>query len=88
MTWIRRSRISADGWDGPDIPLGESQEAYSVRLTRAATVLRQASVSVPRWTVPLALWDQAVAGGSFAIEIAQLSDEFGPGPFIRREIHV
>lgn len=86
VTWIRRTRVQGDGWDGPDVPLGEAQERYSARLVRDGQVLAQAVVSEPRWAVPENAWTQAMAGGDFAVEVAQLSDTFGAGPFARRMI--
>lgn len=88
VTWIRRTRVQGDGWDGTDVPLGEAQEQYSVRLIRDGQVLTQAVVGEPRWVVPENAWSSAKAGGGFAIEIAQLSDTFGAGPYARRMIHV
>ncbi len=88
LGWIRRGRIAADGWEGPDIPLGESRERYLARLVRNGSVLGQAILSEPRWSIPAALWASARAGGAFHAEVAQLSDEFGPGPFIGRMINV
>jgi hypothetical protein len=86
VTWTRRTRVQGDGWDGPDVPLGEAQELYSVRLTRNGNVLTQTQVGVPHWTVPQDVWSSAMAGGGFAVEVAQLSDTFGPGPYARRMI--
>ncbi|WP_313352569.1 phage tail protein, partial [Paracoccus sp. (in: a-proteobacteria)] len=88
VTWIRRTRVQGDGWDGTDVPLGEAQEQYSVRLIRDGQVLTQAVVGEPRWVVPENAWSSAKAGGGFAVEIAQLSDTFGAGPYARRMIHV
>lgn len=88
VSWIRRTRIQGDGWDGPDVPLGEAQELYSVRLVQNGNVLAQAQVGVPTWTVPQEVWSSAMAGGGFAIEVAQLSDSFGSGPYARRMINV
>ncbi|UFM66686.1 glycoside hydrolase/phage tail family protein [Paracoccus sp. MA] len=86
VTWIRRTRVQGDGWDGPDVPLGEAQERYSARLVRDGLVLAEAVVAEPRWVVPENSWSQAIAGGGFAIEVAQLSDTFGAGPHARRMI--
>ena len=88
VSWVRRTRVQGDGWDGPDVPLGETQERYSVRLVRAGAVLAQAMVGEPRWTIPEAAWNAAQGGGSFAIEVAQLSDVFGAGPFARMDVNV
>ncbi len=88
VTWVRRTRIQGDGWDGPDVPLGEAQERYAARLVRDGQVLAEAVLAEPRWAVPGGVWSQAAAGGGFAVEVAQLSDTFGAGPHARRMIHV
>ncbi len=87
ISWIRRTRIQGDGWDGPDVPLGEAQEAYLIRLVQDGNVLAQAQVAAPHWSVPQDVWSAAMAGGGFAIEVAQLSDTFGAGPYARRMIN-
>lgn len=83
MSWIRRTRIQGDGWDGPDVPLGEAQERYSVRLIQNGSLVAHAMTDQPRWVVPLEKWNQVKAAGAFAIEVAQLSDTFGAGPTAR-----
>ncbi|SFO22681.1 hypothetical protein SAMN04244567_01104 [Paracoccus pantotrophus] len=88
VTWIRRTRVQGDGWDGPDVPLGEAQERYAARLVRDGQVLAEAVLAEPRWAVPDGAWSQAASGGGFAVEVAQLSDTFGAGPYARRMIHV
>ena len=87
VTWIRRTRVQGDEWDVPDVPLGEAQERYAVRLVQGGNVLAQAEVGERRWSVPESAWSAAMAAGAFAIEIAQLSDSFGPGPYARRVIN-
>lgn len=87
LTWIRRTRIGGDGWDGVDVPLGEGAECYLVRLTRNGAVLWQDVVGAPACTVPAAAWTAARQGGAFDAEVAQLSDDYGPGPFARRTIN-
>lgn len=87
VTWIRRTRVQGDGWDGPDVPLGEAQERYDARLVQGGNAIAQALVGEPRWTIAAEIWAAAILGGAFTIEIAQLSDTFGPGPFARRTIH-
>jgi hypothetical protein len=84
LSWIRRSRVEGDGWDGAEIPLGEVRERYRVRILRDGVVLHEADVSVPEYTVPEQVWNDAASGGAFVAAVAQLSDQFGPGPFVRR----
>ncbi|WP_299905022.1 glycoside hydrolase/phage tail family protein [uncultured Paracoccus sp.] len=86
INWTRRTRIDGDGWDGPDVPLGESREQYLLRLRRGGVVIHSARVERPEYEVPSAIWQEASAAGAFIIEVAQLSDQFGAGPFVRREI--
>ena len=88
LAWVRRTRIGGDGWEGYDVPLGEAAERYVVTLTQAGVVLHRAVVSEPNWTVPAEVWSAARSQGSFAVEVAQLSDVYGPGPSVRRMIHV
>ncbi|WP_295044390.1 glycoside hydrolase TIM-barrel-like domain-containing protein [uncultured Paracoccus sp.] len=84
LTWIRRSRVEGDGWDGADIPLGEVRERYRICLLRDGIVLHQADVGVQEYTVPEQVWTTTLQGGAFVVAVAQLSDQFGPGPFVRR----
>ena len=83
VTWLRRSRIDGDNWALPDIPLGEAYEAYRVRVLSGSTVLREENVSAPVWTYDAAtqVLDGAVA--LFDVEIAQISDLYGPGDTAR-----
>ncbi|MDS9466011.1 glycoside hydrolase TIM-barrel-like domain-containing protein [Paracoccus sp. MBLB3053] len=88
ITWIRRTRIQGDGWEGLDVPLGETREEYLARLVQNGSIIEQAIVSEPRWDVPIQVWSQLRAAGAFEVEIAQMSDEFGAGPFARKVINV
>ena len=84
LSWVRRTRIDGDGWEGIDVPLGETREAYHVRLLRNGQVLKDVVVNQPEYVVPQSI----LAGGPFVAEVAQLSDQVGAGPFVRRELHV
>ncbi|MFZ1812900.1 MAG: glycoside hydrolase/phage tail family protein [Rhizobiaceae bacterium] len=45
LTWIRRSRIDADNWEVPEIPLGETVESYRVEVLHpGGTILRTSDV--------------------------------------------
>lgn len=88
FAWTRRTRVGGDGWDGPDVPLGESSERYAVRLMRGGNVLWQSLTAAPAVEIEPAAWDAACAGGAFEFQVAQLSDLFGAGPYARRMIHV
>ena len=77
VTWIRRTRIDGDPWGAAEVPLGETEERYVVRVTRGELVLRRVEVAAPVWTY--AAGDRVADGGEVTIEVAQVSDRFGPG---------
>ncbi len=78
LSWIRRSRVGGDAWQGLDIPLGEEREIYRVRLLREGTLLREAMVEHPYWTYTDS---ERVSDGLGAVraEVAQVSVTYGPG---------
>lgn len=78
--WIRRSRTDGDTWAGT-VPLGEAREAYLVRVRAGGKVVREVETTVPQWAY--AATDRLADGvsGAYAVEVAQLSDHVGPGPF-------
>jgi GTA TIM-barrel-like domain/Putative phage tail protein len=80
FSWIRRSRIGADNWLGIEIPVGEPQELYRIRLLSAAGgSVREAVSSSPAW-----LWTQAMQAADtpmmpVKLELAQISEAVGAG---------
>lgn len=81
--WIRRTRIGGDSWSGNDVPLGETGEAYLLRVVQGTTILREVTTSTQGWTY---LQGQQASDGvmlPFEIHVAQLSDVFGPGAYSR-----
>jgi hypothetical protein len=87
LTWIRRTRIDGDSWAGQDVPLGEAVEQYHVRIVDASGLRREATVGTAAHTYTAA--ERATDGTQvpFAIEVAQVSDRFGPGPYARIDIN-
>ncbi len=83
LSWIRRTRVDGDSWAGEEVPLGETREAYRIRVVQGTAVLRESTVILPEWTYGAAQQaaDGVVAG--FTVEVAQVSETFGPGPFTR-----
>lgn len=81
VSWIRRTRIDGDNWQSSDVPLGEETEAYAIRVVQAATIIREETAISASWTYPTAL--QVLDGivGPYQIDVAQVSDRFGAGPF-------
>ncbi|WP_395540216.1 glycoside hydrolase TIM-barrel-like domain-containing protein [Neotabrizicola sp. sgz301269] len=86
ISWNRRTRIEGDGWQQIEVPLGEETEAYLVRVLSGATVLVEYTVSDPEFDYPAAAQTVDGAVAPFGIEVAQLSQRFGAGPFRRVEI--
>ena len=84
--WIRRTRIDGDSWLGLEVPLGETEERYLVRVWKGAALLRETEVSAPAWLYTAA--EQASDGAvpPFRLKVAQLSQGFGPGTFTEIEI--
>ncbi|MFZ2101419.1 MAG: glycoside hydrolase/phage tail family protein, partial [Oricola sp.] len=42
LSWIRRTRVDGDNWLGPDVPLGEEEERYAVRILDGESVVHSA----------------------------------------------
>lgn len=83
LSWIRRTRVDGDSWDLADVPLAEARESYLVRVLDQSGVLREAMVDTPGFTYGAAMQAQDGAGTGLAVEVAQVSDIYGPGLFAR-----
>ncbi|MFW2587546.1 baseplate multidomain protein megatron [Sagittula sp. SSi028] len=81
LSWVRRTRIAGDPWDGYDVPLGEESEAYLVRVLQNDSVVREVQVSQSQWSYSSAQQMQDGVTGSFDLAVAQISATYGPGPF-------
>ncbi|MGP9790112.1 baseplate multidomain protein megatron [Roseinatronobacter sp. NSM] len=88
VTWVRRTRRGGDGWGAGDVPLSESAERYVLRVRVGGQVLREVVLEAPGWTYALADRLADGAGAAFGVEVAQVSDVVGPGPFARLELVV
>jgi hypothetical protein len=86
VAWVRRTRIDGDSWEGIEVPLGETSEVYLLRVRHAGGVLREETLGAPGFTYTAAMRSADAPGTPFTIEVAQLSDRVGPGPFARIEI--
>ena len=79
LTWIRRTRIGGDNWDGEDVPLSEASERYNLRVFRDGKQTRSVSITTPEWSYTSAM--QAIDGeGTIRIDVAQVSEIYGEGP--------
>jgi hypothetical protein len=81
VTWVRRTRVNGDGWQGVEVPLGEAREEYLVRVTSQGQVLRETLVDQRSWVYPAAAQAADLLEGEVQLSVAQVSDSFGPGPF-------
>ncbi|MCW3782228.1 baseplate multidomain protein megatron [Defluviimonas salinarum] len=86
--WIRRTRIDGDSWSGFDVPLGEALEIYELRIVQGAATRRTVTLAQPSWTYPAGLQALDGVNAPFEIHVAQLSDQFGAGPFTRISVDV
>ncbi|EYD73789.1 baseplate multidomain protein megatron [Limimaricola hongkongensis] len=81
ISWIRRARSGADGWEGREVPLDEGREAYLLRIVAGGVLLREAEVGAPRYRYTAAARLADGAAEPLAVQVAQISDAFGAGPF-------
>ncbi|TPW32766.1 baseplate multidomain protein megatron [Pararhizobium mangrovi] len=65
LGWIRRGRINADSWLGPEIPLAEDAERYRVEIAGEDDVVR---------------CSQEVAGPAFVYAADALAEDFAEPP--------
>lgn len=86
LTWVRRTRRGGDGWGVSEVPLSETYERYVVRVRKGGAVLRVADCDAPGFVYSSLAQLQDGVEGSFTLEVAQVSDVFGPGPFASLEI--
>jgi hypothetical protein len=87
VSWVRRTRIDGDNWNGVEVPLGEEAESYLIRVSAGGSVVREVITQTPEWTYSAALRQSDLGVSAFSLEAAQLSMSFGPGPFARIDIN-
>jgi hypothetical protein len=81
IRWIRQTRLGGDGWEGIEVPLGETSEAYRVDLLIGDIVVHTETVGEPRVTLSAALLADLFGGtpDSLHARIMQVSPTEGPG---------
>lgn len=80
LTWVRRTRIGGDDWTREEVPLAETNEAYSLRIYAQGVLVREERLTEPRFVYSSAMRAQDGTSGEYRVEIAQISDLFGAGP--------
>lgn len=78
-SWIRRTRIEGDAWEVLDVPLGEEQEQYLIKVMQEDAVLREEVVDAALWSYPIAAQQADGVALPFEIAVAQVSSSYGPG---------
>ena len=81
VSWTRRTRIDGDNWQSVEVPLGEISEIYQLRIVQAEVIVREETVSSAAYVYSTAAQVSDGILGAFRVDVAQVSDRFGPGPF-------
>jgi GTA TIM-barrel-like domain/Putative phage tail protein len=81
LDWKRRTRIDGDGWQVVEVPLGEDSEAYLLRIVQGSTIMAEYTSTTAAFVYSAALRAVDGVSGPFMVEVAQMSQRFGPGPF-------
>jgi hypothetical protein len=90
ISFIRRGRIDADNWEGVEIPLGESVEAYVVEILSGGVVKRQLACSTTSlvYTTAQEAADFGAPQTSLRLRIAQSSASVGRGFALRADVPI
>ena len=81
VSWTRRTRVDGDNWQSIEVPLGEISEIYQLRIVQAEVILREETVSSAAYVYSATAQVSDGIVGAFRVDVAQVSDRFGPGPF-------
>lgn len=80
-SWVRRARVGADQWQTQDVPVGETQELYRWEVhDQSGGVVSGQSAATDLVISATAL---ANLSGTLELEVAQVSEVFGPGAAAR-----
>lgn len=88
LSWVRRTRIGGDGWQGLDVPLGEGQELYFIQVLKDEDVIREETVLEPNWLYSKTEQIADAAAGQLTVQVGQVSENYGVGTKTRIEISV
>ncbi|MEM1128915.1 MAG: glycoside hydrolase/phage tail family protein [Pseudomonadota bacterium] len=86
ISWVRRTRIDGDFWDLSEVPLGEAREEYRVRVRSGGSVVRRTDVTSTEWTYSATARASDGVAGSYVVEVAQISERYGPGLYRRIDV--
>jgi hypothetical protein len=80
IRWVRRSLQDLDAWSCAEPPISERREAYRVRVLSGGALRRTVEVAESRFRYAQAQRHEDGVGGAFEVRVAQVSDQWGPGP--------
>ena len=86
VSWIRRTRIDGDSWLSTEVPLAEETEQYLVRIQVGDVIYREEISFIPSYIYSSTMQSADGIGVGFMISVAQNSNSFGNGPFVRIDI--
>jgi hypothetical protein len=81
VSWIRRTCIDGDTWQAFEVPLGEEAERYLVRVLQGGDLRAEYPVAQPSFLYAMAMRQADLQPGPYRIEVAQVSSQYGPGPY-------
>lgn len=81
VSWLRRTRIGGDSWDGVDVPLGEEQEQYLLRVWKDGVLRQEVLLTTPDWIYSAAQEQVDTGGAPYRVDVAQVSAVVGAGAF-------
>jgi hypothetical protein len=81
LSWVRRTRVGGDGWNGPEVPLSEADERYEVDILDGVTVKRTIASTVPSalYTAAAQTVDFGAPQATVRVRVHQLSAVAGRG---------
>ena len=90
ISFIRRTRIDGDNWEGLEIPLGESAESYVVEILSGDAVKRSLSIDTPEalYTSADEIADFTVPQTHLSLRIAQVSAFVGRGFALQADVPI
>jgi hypothetical protein len=80
IRWTRRSLQDLDAWCCAEPPVSEGREAYRLRILSGGAQVRRVDVTQSRFVYAHALREADGLTGGFEVRVAQVSDQWGPGP--------
>ena len=82
ISWVRRTRVDGDSWEGSDVPLGEEVERYRLRVINGGDeVARELEIGETTFVYSPSAQTQDGFNERSQISVAQVSIQFGDGPF-------